>query len=173
MTPTCGQTDPAQRVASPWPPCGRARLGLPARQAGATPDHLAATGWQRGALGDYEQALSARAIASGPRAGLARPIVERGLRQADGGWQWRSDPRLTRATAVRLAESQVHDLLHGIQAPTALLLARPASPYLPGAAMQARAACVPRIEVTQMDGGHHLHLEHPGAVATWLARAAG
>jgi TDG/mug DNA glycosylase family protein len=33
MTQGCGQTDPARRVALPWPPCGSARLDLPARQA--------------------------------------------------------------------------------------------------------------------------------------------
>ncbi|MGN6706022.1 MAG: alpha/beta fold hydrolase [Rhodanobacter sp.] len=118
---------------------------------------------------DVAQAISARSIASGLPAEQARPIVERGLLQTDGGWRWRSDPRLTRPSAVRLAESQVHALLRGITAPTALLLARPATPYLPAAMMQARAACVGDIAVTHMDGGHHLQLEHPQAVADWIA----
>lgn len=121
---------------------------------------------------DIGQAASARAIASGLDAGLARPIIERGLRQAENGWQWRSDPRLTRPTAIRLAERQIHALLAGIEAPAALLLAQPATPYLPTAQMQARAACVPRIAVGHMDGGHHLQLEHPQAVAQWVLRHA-
>lgn len=116
---------------------------------------------------DVEQAISARSIASGLPAEQARPIVERGLLETDGGWRWRSDPRLTRPTAVRLAETQVHALLRGIAAPTALLLAQPATPYLPGVLMQARAACVAEIVVSHLDGGHHLHLEHPQAVARW------
>src|SRR6185312_9865385 len=33
ITQGCGQTGPARRVALPWPPCGSARLDLPARQA--------------------------------------------------------------------------------------------------------------------------------------------
>ena len=117
---------------------------------------------------DIDQAVSARAIASGLRAELARPIVERGLRQTDDGWHWRSDPRLTRPTAIRLAETQIHALLAGITAPTSLLLARPSTPYLPDAMMRGRAACVPHIHVESMDGGHHLHLEHPQAVAAWM-----
>lgn len=121
---------------------------------------------------DIEQAASARAIASGLDAGLARPIIERALRQADGGWQWRSDPRLTRPTAIRLAEAQIHALLAGIEAPAALLLSQPATPYLPATQMQARAACMPRIAVEHMDGGHHLQLEHPQAVAQWVLRHA-
>jgi pimeloyl-ACP methyl ester carboxylesterase len=115
-----------------------------------------------------DQAISARTLASGLRADLARPIVERGLIAVDHGWRWRSDSRLTRPSPVRLAESQIRALLSGIEAPTSLLLANPVTPYLPAALMQARAACVSRITVTQMEGGHHLHLEHPDAVATWL-----
>ncbi|MGB5939485.1 MAG: alpha/beta hydrolase [Rhodanobacter sp.] len=121
---------------------------------------------------DVAQAVAARSMASGLPVELARPIVERGLVEADGGWRWRSDPRLTRPSAVRLAEAQVHALLRGIAAPTALLLAQPATPYLPTAMMQARAACVAGIAVSHMAGGHHLHLEHPQAVADWIDAAA-
>ena len=115
-----------------------------------------------------EQAVSARTIASGLRAELARPIVGRGLAAVDGGYRWRSDPRLTRPSAVRLAETQIQALIAGIEAPTALLLARPVTPYLPSAMMEARARNVPHIATTFMDGGHHLHLERPDDVAAWL-----
>jgi pimeloyl-ACP methyl ester carboxylesterase len=117
---------------------------------------------------NVDQAISARTMASGLRADLARPIVERGLATVEGGYRWRSDPRLTRPSAVRLAETQVRALLAGIQAPVSLLLAKPTTSYLPGALMEARAQLVPRIAVTHMDGGHHLHLEHPDAVAAWV-----
>jgi pimeloyl-ACP methyl ester carboxylesterase len=115
-----------------------------------------------------EQAIGARTLASGLRADLARPIVERGLIHVEGGYRWRSDPRLTRPSAVRLAEDQIRALLAGIEAPTTLLLSRPATSYLPSAMMEARSARVPRMAITHMDGGHHLHLEHPEAVANWL-----
>jgi pimeloyl-ACP methyl ester carboxylesterase len=120
---------------------------------------------------DVAQAVAARSMASGLPAELARPIIERGLVETDGGWRWRSDPRLTRPSAVRLAETQVHALLRGIGAPTALLLAQPATSYLPGALMQARAACVANITVSHLDGGHHLQLEHPANVAAWIDAA--
>lgn len=115
-----------------------------------------------------DQAVSARSIASGLRGELARPIVIRGLVEHDGGWRWRSDPQLTRPSAIRLAEAQIHALLRGIEAPTALLLARPTASYLPDAPMRARADCVAHITVSHMDGGHHLHLEHPDEVAAWI-----
>ncbi len=120
------------------------------------------------AFPSIDAAVSARTIASGLPAAQARPIVERGLREAGDGWQWRSDPRLNRASPVRLAETQIHALLRGIESPTALLLAKPEAPYLPEAQMQARAACVDDIVVSHMDGGHHLQLEHAEAVAAWV-----
>ena len=115
-----------------------------------------------------EQAASARNLVSGLAAELAQPIALRGLIETEGCWRWRSDPRLTQPSPVRLAESQIHALLRGIEAPTALMLAQPATSYLPSAPMQARVACVPNITVTHLDGGHHLHLEHPTAVAAWI-----
>ncbi|MEP7184818.1 MAG: alpha/beta hydrolase [Rhodanobacter sp.] len=120
---------------------------------------------------DVEQAIQARSLASGLPAKLARPIVERGLIETDGGWRWRSDPQLTRPSPTRLAESQVHALLSGITTPTELMLARPATSYLPAGPMQARADCVPQITLSHIDGGHHLHLEQPQAIADWIFAA--
>lgn len=114
-----------------------------------------------------DQAISARTLATGLPADQARPIIERAVRAVDGGWHWRSDPRINRLTPMRLAESQVHALLAGIEAPTRLLLAEPATSYLPSGPMQRRAACVRDIRVSHMTGGHHLHLEHAEAVAEW------
>ncbi len=120
-----------------------------------------------------EQAIGARNIASGLRGELARPIVERGLCEVDGGWRWRSDSRLTRSSALRLAETQIRALLRGIDSPTALLLAQPETAYLPGVMMHERAACVGHMQISQMEGCHHLHLEHPQAVAAWVIAASG
>ncbi|WP_017463113.1 alpha/beta fold hydrolase [Dyella ginsengisoli] len=116
-----------------------------------------------------EQAISARTLATGLPADQARPIIERAVRAVDGGWQWRSDPRINRLTPMRLAESQIHALLAGIEAPTRLLLAHPATSYLPSGPMQRRAGCVRAIRVTHLAGGHHLQLEHPEAVADWVS----
>jgi len=118
-----------------------------------------------------DDAVRARTLASGLEASLARHIVERGLREVDGGYSWRSDPRLSQPTAIRLAETQIMQLLLGLAARTSLLLARPHPSYLEPEALQVRMDCVDDLEVTHMDGGHHLHLEHPEAVARWLRTA--
>jgi len=127
------------------------------------------TGKRLRTFASVEQAISARTLATGLPADQARPIIERAVRAVDGGWQWRSDPRINRPTPMRLAESQIHALLAGIEAPTHLLLAEPATSYLPGGPMQRRAACVRDIRVTHLAGGHHLQLEHPEAVADWAS----
>jgi pimeloyl-ACP methyl ester carboxylesterase len=126
-----------------------------------------ATGRSLRAFSSIDMAISARTMASGLPADQARAIVERGTRKSDHGWYWRSDARVNRPSSIRLAEDQVRAILRGIESPTALLLAQPDTPYLPGARMQARADCVCDIAVTHMDGGHHLHLEHASAVAEW------
>lgn len=127
-----------------------------------------ATGRSLRSFASIDMAVSARTLASGLPAEQARPIVERGLRRSEDGWRWRSDARVNRPSPVRIAETQVQVLLRGIESPTALLLASPETPYLPDALMQARAACVGDIAITHMDGGHHLQLEHPAAVAAWV-----
>jgi pimeloyl-ACP methyl ester carboxylesterase len=129
-----------------------------------------ATGRSLRAFPSIDHAISARTIASGLPAAQARPIVERGLCETPEGWRWRSDPRLNRPSPLRLPEEQVRALLRGIESPAALLLAEPATSYLPRWQMEERAACVGRIDVSTLPGGHHLHLEHPDAVAAWARR---
>ncbi|MGH8112264.1 MAG: alpha/beta fold hydrolase [Rhodanobacteraceae bacterium] len=112
-----------------------------------------------------DAAIAARVAVGGLDAEEARPIVARNLREVDGGFTWRSDARLRRATPLRLDEPQVRRLLAGITASTLLLLADPAAPYLPAARMDARVACVADIRVEHITGPHHLHIRKPQAVA--------
>lgn len=110
-------------------------------------------------------AVRARVAVGGLDADEARPIVERNLRKVDGGFTWRSDPRLRLTSPLRIEEMQLRRLLAGIEASTLLLLAEPATPYLPAALMDARAACVAEIRIAHIDGPHHLHVRHPHAIA--------
>ena len=87
------------------------------------------------------------------------------MHAVDGGYSWSSDPRLTLASPQRYTEAQVLAMLGAIRAPTLLLLADPATHYLPTPMMDARAARVAGIVVERLPGGHHLHLEDPHPVA--------
>jgi pimeloyl-ACP methyl ester carboxylesterase len=108
-----------------------------------------------------DAAVAARVAAGGLDAREARPIVERNLREAEGGYRWRSDPRLRLITPTRIEEMQLRRVIAGIAAPTLLLLAEPATAYLPPALMDARAACVADIRVEHLAGPHHLHVRQP------------
>ena len=115
-------------------------------------------------FGDLEAAIEARAMASGFSSEISRALVERGVQEVEGGYVWSSDPRLTLTSAQRYSEAQVLAMLGGIRAPTLLILAEPATSYLPDAMMRERAAQIADIEVVRVAGHHHVHLESPQAV---------
>ncbi|MFI4970107.1 MAG: alpha/beta fold hydrolase [Lysobacterales bacterium] len=110
-------------------------------------------------------AIAARRAANDLSEAAARALVSRGVDTVDGGFVWSSDPRLTLASPQRYTEEQVLAMLRGIRARTLLVLADPATSYLPSAMMDMRAAQVSGIRVARLPGHHHLHLEQADAVA--------
>lgn len=114
---------------------------------------------------DQDIAVRARRQVSDLSESTARLLVERGMNAVPGGWSWSTDPRLTLSSPLRYTEAQILNLLRGIAAPTLCVLAEPATSYLPSAMMQARANCIPQIEVVHLAGNHHLHMERADAVA--------
>ncbi len=115
-----------------------------------------------------EEAVSARLKAGDLSLSLAaaEAIVLRGIEPVEGGYSWSSDPRLTVASPQRFTEPQMLDIMHAIEAPTLLIMA-PDSRVRPidAATLAARVARVRNIEVRELPGGHHLHLENPQPVA--------
>lgn len=100
----------------------------------------------------------------------ARLLVERGVRSVAGGYCWRSDPRLTLTTPVRMTEAQVQDLLRHIACPSLVLFATPAPAYFPESVRQQRAALLPQGHLDHLPGSHHLHMEQPQEVAQRIVR---
>ena len=143
----------------------RLREAFAAQAAQAAP-----VGARRRLFPDVATAVRARLQAGGLTEAAARPIVERGLAPAtEGGYTWRSDARLTRPTAVRMTEAQMRDVIAAIECPVRLVHAVPAFRFFPAEAREARATCLRDVEVIGLDGGHHLHMEQPEAVAAVLA----
>ncbi len=114
---------------------------------------------------DLDTAVAARLSASRMTDAAARLIVERNLRPVEGGYAWRSDPRLTLPSALRMAEETVQSLLRAIAAPVLVIAAEPSPPYFPAAVRDARMACLADGRVRVFEGGHHLHMEQAGRVA--------
>lgn len=94
-----------------------------------------------------------------------RMLVERGLRQVDGGYTWSSDQRLTVSTTTRMTEGQVRDLLRNLACPVLAIYAEPAQHYFPEPLRSERAATPPDARLARLPGGHHLHMDQPQAVA--------
>ena len=117
---------------------------------------------------DLDTAVAARLAASRMTPEAARLIVERNLRPIEGGYAWRSDPRLTLPSHLRLTEETVQSLLRAIEAPVLVIAADPAPPYFTPDVRAARLACLADGRVEVIPGGHHLHMEQPARVAAPL-----
>lgn len=123
---------------------------------------------------DPAEATRARVAAGGIGEAAARLLVERGIAPArggdrQGGFTWRSDPRLTRPTAIRMSEGQIRDQIAAIECPVQVVYARPAQTYFPEPVRQARFDCLRDGRLAVFDGGHHLHMEQPEQVAAVVA----
>jgi pimeloyl-ACP methyl ester carboxylesterase len=119
-------------------------------------------------IADVEQAVDARLAVSQMTREAARLIVARNLRAVDGGWAWRSDPRLTLPSHLRVDEASIRAWLRALEVPTFVLCAEPSPPYFGPELRDARVAEVPQAQLALLDGGHHLHMEQPQAVAALL-----
>ena len=114
---------------------------------------------------DLDAPVRARMRVNALTEASARLLVERGVRDVDGGHVWCSDPRLTVPTAVRMTPDQVDALIGGIECPTRVIYADPPQPYLPEPDRSRRARLLPDGDLVVIAGGHHLHMEQPGEVA--------
>ncbi|MGY0557456.1 MULTISPECIES: alpha/beta fold hydrolase [unclassified Lysobacter] len=120
---------------------------------------------------DPAAAVRARMMAGGISEPAASLLVARGLAPARGedrarGFSWRSDPRLTRPTAVRLSEAQVRSQLAAITCPVRVIYAEPAQVYFPETLRRARFDCLTNADLVVLQGGHHVHMEAPAEVGT-------
>jgi pimeloyl-ACP methyl ester carboxylesterase len=96
-------------------------------------------------------------------------LLDRALQAVEGGFTWRTDPRLTLTTPFRASEDQVLAMLAAIECPSLVLLADPQTSYLSGPVGEARLAALQPRAVTRISGGHHFHLDDPAPVAAAIA----
>lgn len=113
---------------------------------------------------DIETAVSARLAASNMTRDAARLIVQRNLQEVDGGYVWRSDPRMMLPTHVRTDESFIRSWIRTIEAPTLVIAADPAPVYFTPEQRNARLAELKNGQLVVIPGGHHLHMEKAAEV---------
>ena len=128
-------------------------------------ERAAASDKQLRVFRDPTVAVSARMQAGGLSQRAAQLLVERSLKPVEGGYVWRSDPRLRIASPLRIHESLIREWLSAIECPTLLIAADPAQPYFDATLRRERIACVPQLREVVLAGSHHLHLEDPAPVA--------
>ncbi|MGR7920782.1 alpha/beta fold hydrolase [Zobellella denitrificans] len=127
---------------------------------------------QRRALRPYasfEQAVQARMGGRWPVSREAAGwLLARGLREEADGWYWRSDLALTQPSVVRLCEPQIAAFLRRLSMPVLLVMAEAG---IGMARVEHQLALVPQLELKQLAGGHHLHLEAAPAarIAQWIS----
>ncbi|MCA9790502.1 MAG: alpha/beta hydrolase [Candidatus Eremiobacteraeota bacterium] len=112
---------------------------------------------------DFEAAVARLQSRGLSRAG-AEALAGRSVVEVAGGVAFRYDPRLRTPSRARLTEGQIRAFLSEITAPTLLVLGQQGLD-IPDQMLGQRAEVVADLEVVKVEGGHHLHLDNPQAVA--------
>jgi pimeloyl-ACP methyl ester carboxylesterase len=110
----------------------------------------------------FERALEVRCQVAEMSERAARPIVERGLEQVDGLWQWRADSRLNWPSAFKLSAEHNALLLEQLRDKPHLFLL--ASKGVGG--MLRRGGGLRDLEGmnwAMLPGSHHFHMEDAAA----------
>jgi len=96
-------------------------------------------------------------------------LATRNAIQGERGFRWRTDPRLRLPSPQYLTEEQVLAFLRHVEAPTVLGMARDG--LLQGQPQtQERICAFSNIDVVELPGAHHLHLDNPQPVAQVVNR---
>lgn len=119
---------------------------------------------EHGGYADAELVARRLVSATGMSLDAARILLARGLVEEAGALRWRADVRLRRPSRQRLTEAQVRAFLAAIACPTLVIRARPGMPVDEELA-RARFAAIAGATLAEVAGGHHVHLDHPDAVA--------
>lgn len=116
-----------------------------------------------------EKAARARSIRGYVSLEIAAILCERGLMDVDGTFYWRHDQRLLIPSPLWMTEEQILSCLHAIHTKTHLITATNGFAF-DQELMPHRINAVNNLTVTQLEGGHHIHMEQPKKVADILLK---
>ncbi|WP_317929343.1 alpha/beta hydrolase [Halioxenophilus sp. WMMB6] len=107
----------------------------------------------------WEKAIVARMNSAWPIVRTSsEALAERGLIAVDGGFIWRADPKLQLPSAVKLTKAQIHAFMHEVTARCLLILADEGITSKFEDLLQG-VHHFPKIEVMNLPGSHHFHME--------------
>jgi len=119
---------------------------------------------------DLATAVMARKHAGDFSRELAALLVERGIEQlGENDFRFRADGQLRLKSPVRLTAEQIADVLKHIECPFQVILGSTGHQRLKQA-LQQWQQFVPQLEVSEVEGGHHVHMEQPSAIIGALSQ---
>lgn len=119
---------------------------------------LALAGKSKPVYAEFDRAVQARMRGVGAVSREAAELLaQRGLMPVPGGYTWRTDSRLTLPSPLRLTQAHALAFVRSLQCPAKLVMAQQGM-LLAQPSMAQLVEGLP-IEVAQLPGGHHLHLD--------------
>lgn len=128
---------------------------------------------RRGADGRrvYPSVQAAREVLTahtGLSSAAADVLMPRLVEAVEGGFRWRSDPRLPLPSLIQLSEAQCLDLMGAIQCPVLWLTGDRSRLKKYSETFDRRAAAVKNLVRRELAGAHHVHLDEPDGCARAL-----
>lgn len=119
---------------------------------------LALAGKSKPVYAEFDRAVQARMRGVGAVSREAAELLaQRGLMPVPGGYTWRTDSRLTLPSPLRLTHAHALAFVRSLQCPAKLVMAQQGM-LLAQPSITQLVADLP-IDVVQLPGGHHLHLD--------------
>ncbi|MGS3141549.1 alpha/beta fold hydrolase [Aeromonas sanarellii] len=122
-----------------------------------------------GGFASLDEAVAARCKVADISPAAARLICERQLVGREGRWHWRSDPRLRDLSPLRMSEGQAQALIRAIACPVLFIRGGQGFPGLL-AQWQLRGPLFGQIEMVQVAGNHHFHMENSAQTAVYIEK---
>ncbi len=118
---------------------------------------------------DWNTLIERRASVGNIKRKAAELLVKRNAEQGDEEIIWLADRRLNLLSPIYMAEAQVLSILSRIDASTLLIKAEQGL-LNQRSTSASRIDAIRKLKLVELPGGHHLHMENPGLVATQLIR---
>jgi pimeloyl-ACP methyl ester carboxylesterase len=119
---------------------------------------LALAGKSKPVYAEFDRAVEARMRGVGAVSREAAELLaQRGLMPVPGGYTWRTDSRLTLPSPLRLTHAHALAFARSLQCPAKLVMAQQGMLLAQPSITQLVEGLA--IEVAQLPGGHHLHLD--------------
>lgn len=116
---------------------------------------------------NLQSAIKARLTVSDFSMKEATLIVERGTEQTEQGVKWRTDSRLRNVSPYRFTYGQAQQLMSDLTVPVQLIYGDKGMDFV-GKMLEKFKPLVPQLTTIQINGGHHVHMEHPEKTVRYI-----